>query len=145
MNKLKSTFIRILVAALFVGLLPIADVFAQERVPQIRLSDIDDNSSILNDVYVKLYLARLRRARLGIERQKQELSTSMKKRDRAETLYTKQALSAEELEERRKEVEVASIAVQEAEAYAEEAQTFVDIAVSRISIGLEMPICAEIR
>jgi hypothetical protein len=54
-------------------------------------------------------------------------------------------MSAEELEDRRRDVEVAAIRVEEAEAGAQEAETFVDIAVSRISIGLEMPICAELR
>lgn len=114
-------------------------------MPLVRFTELEANDSILNDVYVKLYLARLRRAKLVIEREKQELTVAIKKRDRAEVLYRRDALAAEELEEMRKNVEVAAIRIQEAQASAEESETFVDIAVSRISIGLEMPICAEIR
>jgi len=135
------------VAALFATESSFAQSTLPLRVdmPLVRYSELEANDSILNDVYVKLYLARLRRAKLVIEREKQELGVVIKRRDRAEVLYRKQAMSAEELEEKRKQVEVAAIRIQEAEAEAEEAETFVDIAVSRISIGLEMPICAEIR
>jgi hypothetical protein len=115
------------------------------NVPVIPFKTLSAGDSVLNDVYVKLYLARFRRAKLAIEREKQELITMVKWRDRAEALYRSHAVSAEELEDKRKLVEIAAIRVQEAEASAEEAETFVDIAVSRISIGLEMPICAEIR
>lgn len=132
---------------LFTGANAFAQSQPQARVdmPLVRHTSLNSNSSILNDVYVKLYLARLRRATLVIERIKQELLLSIKKRDRAEILYSRNATSADDLEERRRDAEIFTIRVQEAEADAEEAETFVDIAVSRISIGLEMPICAEIR
>jgi hypothetical protein len=123
----------------------LADTAARTEMPVIHYNQLQPTDSVLNDVYVKLYLARLRGAKLAIEREKQELAVAMKRRDRAESLYHTNAVPAEQLEEERKLVEVASIRVQEAEASAEEAETFVDIAVSRISIGLEMPICAEIR
>jgi len=113
--------------------------------PGFAQAQDQSNDSVLNDVYVQLYLARQRRAKLAVERTKQELVVATKKRDRAEALHRANAISAEELEEKRAGVEVAAIRVQETEASADEATTFVDIAVSRISIGLEMPICAEIR
>jgi phage gp46-like protein len=107
--------------------------------------EILENDSILEDVYVRLYLSRLRRAKLIIEREKQNLSVSIKQRERAESLYLQNAMSAQEMEGIRRDVEVNAIRVEEAQAMADEAQAFVDIAVSRISIGLEMPICAELR
>jgi hypothetical protein len=115
------------------------------NLPQVRLKDTGSGEAILNDPYVKLYLARLQRAKIVIEKAKQELALSVKHRSRAEVLHEKNALSSEELEIARRDVEVHSLSVQEAEASADEAEIFVDIALSRISIGLEMPICAEIR
>jgi hypothetical protein len=101
--------------------------------------------SILEDIYVKIYLARLRTSQVRVERIKQELLLTTRRRDRAEYLYRNNAISAQEVEIIRTEVEVDALRVREAEAISEEDQTFVDVAISRISLGQEMPICAELR
>jgi len=121
------------------------DTNPRPNPPQVRLKDTGNGEAILTDPYVRLYLARLQRAKIAVEKTKQELGLSVKRRERLELLFDRNAVSAEELEIARRDVEVHSLSVQEAEASAEEAEIFVDIALSRISIGLEMPICAEIR
>jgi len=113
--------------------------------PVVSLNDVGPESSLLQDPYVRLYLARLQSARLDIERAKQNLSVALKTRDRYERLFVSNAVSAQELEDGRRDAEVANINLQAAKVAAEEAAVFVDIALSRISIGLEMPICAQIR
>jgi len=136
----------VLIATIFASANAIAsDSNPRPNLPQVRLKDTGSGEAILNDPYVKLYLARLQRAKIVVEKAKQELALSLKHRGRAEVLHEKRALSSEELEIARRDVEVHALSVQEAEASADEAEIFVDIALSRISIGLEMPICAEIR
>jgi hypothetical protein len=111
----------------------------------VRLSEVGPGSSLLQDPYVRLYLARLQKAKLEIESSKQRLLVALKQRERLEMLYARNAVSAQELEEIRRDAELAQISVQQAQVEAVEAEVFVDIALSRISLGLEMPICAEIR
>ncbi len=137
MNKL----IKLLVIAMFA----MSGLAQAENPPTPRLSELSPNDSILKDVYVRLYLTRLQLAKLTVERTKAELQVSYKIRDRREILYKKQAVTAEELELARRDVEIAAIAVQQAEINAAEAEIFVDLAISRVSLGLEMPICAQIQ
>lgn len=112
---------------------------------QTTFQELDSNDPILNDIYVRLYLARLSKAKFVVASQNQELGNLTKHRDRLETLFVKKNVSAQEVDDSRKAVEVAYLRMQEALAAQKEAETFVDIAISRISVGLEMPICAEMR
>lgn len=126
-----------------------APAFAAPPLPsgvQTRsYEDLPADDSLLNDVYVRLYMTRYKKSKLQIEIAKVQLSEAIRRRDRMEPLYQSHAVSAEELDTVRKEVDVAALAVQGRENEAEESKTFLDIAVTRISLGLEMPICAQLQ
>ncbi len=100
---------------------------------------------IFDDVYVRLYLQRVQRAKVQTEMQRERLKLKRLQRDRRETLYKKNAVSAQELDQARGAVEAAALAVVEYEALTSAQEAMLDIAVDRVSLGLGMPICVELR
>lgn len=136
------------VSILSVGATSFADTTrptAPANGPQRRFDDVRPGDDLLNDVYVRLYLARFQRQKTEIESAKVILAESQRRREREEYLLNQSASSPQEVDIVRREVDANALRVQVAEAQAEEAKSFLDIAVTRISLGLEMPICAELR
>ena len=112
---------------------------------QRKFTDLREEDPIINDVYVRLYRTRLAREKSTLVGLRSVLQNRLQVRQRTERLYYSNAVSAEETEKARADVEVAAAAVQEAQDMIAEAEVMLDIAVDRISLGLDMPICAQLR
>ena len=107
-----------------------------------RLSPSDP---IFEDLYVQLYLARVEQQRLEIEKHRQDLGVNVANRERMERLYVRDAVSASELESARRDAEVSALNVSQSQARLRESEALLNIAIDRVSIGLEMPICATLQ
>jgi len=104
-----------------------------------------DASEAREDVYIRLYRYRLERQRILVEQRRQDLAIKIAMRQRREKLYETNAISAEELEAARRDVELAALQVEEQRASVFEAEAMLEIATDRVSLGLDMPICVEMQ
>jgi len=140
---MEQNFMKILLTAVLCLIpIPLESLYANER-PASLVSELD--ASIQEDIYVKLYRFRLERRKAIAAQQEQELSLAIKKRERREILYTRNAASAEELEDSRRDTEVAALKLGEFQAQVREAEALLQIAIDRVNLGLEVPICAEFQ
>lgn len=101
-------------------------------------------NSVADDVYVKLYLARLVRSRLEVNEQKQRNAFFSKRFERMKKLINQRAVSLEEYEEAESQLNAGLMREEQLKARVTEMRTMFDITIDRISVGLDMPICAEI-
>ena len=94
-----------------------------------------------SNVYVRLYQTRLEYALGEVSKRTQELKYELIQLKRYEHLYQRKASSAAEFETAQRSAKVAELTLQNAKVQADEAKVMLDIAIERVALGLEMPIC----
>ncbi len=134
-----------LVTFSFIDSIGFAGDVPKTPTPKIAFSSLNSGDSLFNDLYVQLYLARYQRRQFEVGVQKQDLQRALSHRQRMESLYQVSSVATEELETARRNADVAALRVREAESSMREAEVLLNIAVNSISLGLEMPICAELQ
>ncbi len=102
---------------------------------------LSDSDPLRTDSLIRMYAQRVEQAKARRGQKEETLKVLKIDRWRTETLYKANAVSAEELDMIRQEVEIAALQTQDLEFAIKEAEALLDIAVDRISIGLDMPIC----
>lgn len=101
--------------------------------------------TIEDDLYVGLYAARRDRQQAKLAQQKAELELAQLEFSRTAILLQKNAASKSEYDIANRNLKLAQAIVLEIEAGVKEAQVLYQIAKDRVSAGLDMPICAELR
>ncbi len=106
-------------------------------------SGLSPNDPVRNDVYVRLYQARWEAHKSQAVLVKAVSSEAAASLVNVMQLHDHNATSDEDLDVARQVATDAALAVEREAAMVEEAEIMLDIAVSRISLGVPMPICAE--
>lgn len=101
-------------------------------------------NSIADDVYVQLYLTRLVRSKMGVIEQEAAVQYALNNLKRMKLLYERNAVSKDELEMGQRDYDAQSAKLDQIKARVEEMRAMFNIAVDRVSVGLDMPICSEI-
>lgn len=117
---------------------------SQPRIANTNFENLDETDPILDDIYVKLYHARMMKVKAKIGSKKATLSMLESRVDRSRRLLPSGAVSAEEHELRVQDLEVTRYAIDQLESELKEAESMLNIAIDRISLGLSMPICPDI-
>jgi multidrug resistance efflux pump len=98
-----------------------------------------------SNVYVQLYKARSERYTVRIESAMNSVNVATANVARVNYLQSVGAVCSEEADEYRMESELRQTELKAATARADESKMMLEVAIVRISAGLDMPICADVR
>ncbi|MDA9951597.1 hypothetical protein N9D31_03375 [Oligoflexaceae bacterium] len=102
-------------------------------------------SAVADDVYVELYLARIVKARMDLKQEQASLKLYQTSADRQRRLVEQRATSRQEYDEALSRLQNSKARILALKSIIAEKRAMFNIAIDRVTIGLDMPICADVQ